>query len=152
MVNNERLSLIIFVGILVVLFTFACKKDEQDDGWSYCTDCNAENWAGTYTGTCSVYDAINNLNYSDQQVTIVVAQTGNDVLSVQVTVPVIFTISVSGPVQSSYSLSLSSNEKSFLGTLYKKETQLKLTGSAKTFYDKAGKIELLKSVNFETFK
>jgi len=139
---------ILFVAIIIV----SCSKDDTDDGWSYCPDCDTESWVGTYTGGCSVYDGLNNLTFEEQIATIVISSNGNDVLSMQISVPVHFSMYATGSLQNSYSISLSGTEKSFLATMYKKENQLRLTGSAKTYHYKGGELELIKSVNFETLK
>jgi hypothetical protein len=144
----NKFWVIIFIGFVL----FACSKDSEDDGWSYCTDCDSDKWAGTYSGTCSLYDGLNNLTWEDLIVNITISATGNDQLSVEVDVPSRFNMTVTGSLLNSYSISLTGTEKSLLGTMYIKENQLKFSGSAKTYRDKVGELELLKSVNFETIK
>jgi hypothetical protein len=143
----------IFISILLVfIFTSSCNKQNETE-WNYCTGCTNNTWAGEYEGSGAFYT----INQPDKTEEIEVSVTIDKLTDSQIKIVVSstnkFYASFTGDKNNSdYYFDLTGTEKSIHLTLYKKDSEYKLTGVAKTFTYRDGALVLEKSVSFEVFK
>ena len=141
---------ILILGIILILMS--CKKDDPNDGWESCLECNITSWVGTFSGTTEFKDLSTGNTTTGLPITIVVTEIAKNYLRVQVQVPNYYTVTLSGNYVGTYSISLASSNYSFSGNLQKKDNSLRLIGDSKYFVEKVNEIVTEKIVVFEALK
>lgn len=149
MIKILRVS--IFCLGIVLLFT-TCKKDDPNDGWESCFDCDITSWLGTYKGTAEFKDYVAGSTTSGLPVTITVTEISENYLSVQVNIPNYYAATLSGNYVGTYSISLASSNYSFSGSMQKKDNSLRLIGESKYFIIKVDEIITKEIAVFEAEK
>ncbi|MBL7105830.1 MAG: hypothetical protein ISS18_16015 [Bacteroidales bacterium] len=152
MFNNIKITYFLILGLVIVLPLSGCKKEDSNDDWNCCYECNVGSWAGVFTGSCDVFNANNNSTVENQPVTIEIEETGENYLMVKVSVPGYYSSTVFGSLIDSYYVSFAGTSSSFSGTLYTKKNQLRLTGNAKSYHIESDSVVIEKVVNYETLK
>ena len=149
MIKTLRAS-IFWVG-LIILFT-TCKKDDPDDGWEACLDCDITSWIGTFKGTAEFKDYVSGSTTSGLSITITITEISDNYLSVQINIPNYYSATLSGNYVGTYSISLASSNYSFSGNMQKKDNSLRLIGESKYFIIKVNEIITKKIAVFEAEK
>ena len=126
-----RSGIIIIAGFLF-LFT-NCKKDETED-FSYCTGCPIEEWVGDFAGKGTYFKASTGTTQEDIDVTLKVKITSGDNLSFNILAPNYFSQVFYGSKDNDqHYIQIAGTAKSLDLNLYKKVTEYKITGTAKTY-------------------
>lgn len=152
MFNNNKITYLLILGLVIVLLLSGCKKEESNDDWNCCYECNVGSWAGVFTGSCDVFNANNNSTIENQPVTIEIEETDENYLMVKISVPGYYSSTAFGSLINTYSASFAGTSSSFSGTLYTKKNQLRLTGNAKSYHTENDSVIIEKVVNYETLK
>ncbi len=140
--------------LLSLSFIFiGCEKDKEDNsGWENCLECTTKSWVGEYSGKGDYSNFNNNTEMKDADVFINIEETANDYLTIYLHVPSLYTATVSGDLSSSYIVSFAGSSSSVTATMFIKDGELKLTGSARKFHYKVDSLIIDQVVTFETFK
>ena len=139
--------------ILLIVFVFmSCKKDDPNDGWESCLECNINSWIGIYSGTAEFKDLSAGNTKAGLPVTISVTEIAENYLRVQVQVPNYYASTLSGNYVGSYSISMAGSNYSFSGNLQTKDNSLRLIGESKYFVIKENEIITEEIVVFEALK
>lgn len=131
----------------------ACTDKENDDGgWSVCSDCTIDSWIGTFEGTATFFDGSNLSTEDGLEMTIRFEETGADYLTAYIITPNYYSTTLSGELNTGYSVSFAGSGASLSATLYKKEGMLKITGTSKKFHYKIDNLVIDESITFESIK
>ena len=121
---------ILFLFIGIVIFT-QCKKDTYD--WGFC-NCNIETQVGEYSGGGNYYKG-DEVAFEEVDVQLVIEQITSTNLKIQVLVPDKYSEALNGLKEdSTYYLTINGSNKSLIMNLKRKESELKLIGTAKNFH------------------
>lgn len=124
-------SLIILCACLIILFQ-NCKKETED--FSYCSNCEVEEWKGRYTGNGNYFKSSSGETTEDVEVIVTVNITSENNLSVNVLSPNILSQNFFGSKDDPFHyLQFAGSSKSLDLNLYKKGEEYKITGTAKTY-------------------
>ena len=140
--------------ILLLCFIFSgCEKNKEDsNGWKNCTECTTESWTGEYSGKGDYSNFTTGADMKDADVSINIEETATDYITIYLHVPSLYTATVSGDLSSSYIVSFAGSSSSVTATMFIKDGELKLTGSARKFHYKVDSLIIDQVVTFETFK
>jgi len=140
-----------WIGFLFLIFT-SCNKTEESD-WTYCNDCNVEAWIGTYHGDGTYYAGNNPNVTTDVSIDFSIRELYNQKWKIVVSSENIFIITFIGDmVDTGYYYEQAGSSKSIHLTLYEKDGNYKISGSAKTYDATEDSVILVKSVSFDVFK
>lgn len=139
------------LSLLVVLFQ-NCNKEEDD--FVYCTDCPIEEWDGNFTGSGTFFKASSGTTTEDVQVSVNISIKSGDKLAVNVLSPNLFSKSFQGTKEdSNHYMQFAGSNQSLDLSLYKKGTEYKITGTAKTYkIPSGGGLAINESLTFRVFK
>jgi hypothetical protein len=145
-----RTNVIISLLILVTI-NFSCKKEESP-GYTFCNDCNIEEWTGEYVGVSSYYDS--NETKDGVETTVTIENTSGTVLKTLVNVTDLMLVSFYSSKEDSvgYYYSVYGSSKSLDLTLSKNDTEYKLSGTVKTFHYEKDTLVIDESASFITYK
>ncbi len=153
MLVNSKVHKVLFLLVSFSFILLACeKKDENSDGWKYCTECTIESWVGEYTGIGDYNNYNKNATTQDVDVSITIEQTATDYITVYFQAPSYYTTTVSGDLASPDIISFAGSSSSLSATMYIKDGELKLTGNTKKFHYKQDTLIVDQVVTFETIK
>jgi len=129
-----------------------CKKDVDEEDWRACYNCSFSAWIGSFEGTASYYNGASNSNTDNLQVTVDVMETGENYLTISVQVPNNYYATNSGELTGGYYVNMAGSGNSLSASLYKKDNQIKISGSAKIYHYKVDEIIIDKVVSFDAVK
>lgn len=153
MLVNSKVHKVLFLLLSFSFIFTACeKKDENSDGWQYCTECTVESWVGEYTGMGDYNNFNKNAKTQAVDVSIAIEQTATDYITVYFQAPSYYTTTVSGDLASPDIISFAGSSSSLSATMYIKDGEFKLTGNTKKFHYKQDTLVVDQVVTFETIK
>lgn len=153
MLQVLRLLLIIGLVFTIIMGLYSCNQDKNDeDPWSYCTTCTTDSWIGEFTGTGDYNNFNNNSSKADVPVTIGIEETAPEYLSVYFQAPSYLSFSVSGSLLSSYIISFAGSGSAVTSTMYTRDGNLRMNGSAKKYHYDSDTLVTDEIINFELFK
>lgn len=146
--NVKNIKSLWFIAI-ILLFLTACSKEEKQENWSNCYNCNLDSWTGSWTGKASVFNAQNNSTTEGLDVNVGIAETGTNYLTFSLIIPNQYSSTISGELLAAYSVSFAGSNNSITATIFEKEGEYKLTGTAKKFHYKVDELVIETVVTFE---
>ena len=139
------------IGILMLLGS-SCNKDD-DPGWLYCDECSTQDWYGNYSGDGSLYVWYNPDETSNVVVDVSIEPLYENTWKIVVSSEDNFILSFMGKeVDTGCFFDMAGTGKSIHLTLFNKEGEYKISGSAKSYDNTGDSVILNKSVSFEVFK
>ncbi len=143
-------------GFLILIITWLilfsnCKKEE--DSWNYCDNCTLEEWAGDYNGTGNYFSDSDSNSDLDVPVVVLIETGSGNLLKTKVTVEDRFMVSFTSlKNDSSYFYEVPGTNKSLSLSLSRKNSEYKLSGTAKSFHYQSDTLFIDHSVSFEVFR
>jgi len=143
---------ILFIILLSGVFTH-CKKETDD--WIFC-NCTIDSWIGNYSGSANYYEG-EEVDAQQLNVQLTVEQFAPENLKISVVAEDVYTETFYGIKRdSTYYLTINGSNKSLIMNLKIKESELKLTGTAKNFHwkieDDSTFLVTDKTLAFDVFK
>lgn len=139
---------VIIIFITGLLIFSGCKKDEVN--WTYCTDCEISNWTGDYTGVGEYFNGKITVNLLT---TISIENTSGNVLKTTINVEDVFSTNfVSTKNDNEYYYDVPGSNKSLNLTLSTKDSEYKLTGTAKLYHFEKDTLVIDQSISFDAFR
>lgn len=138
--------------VLVLVLPSCENKTDENDGWVFCYDCDVGSWEGSYSGTAEYFESNGLTSEDGLEVNITFQETGTNYLTVSLHVPNYYSTTVSGELNSPYSISFAGSGSSITASLYTKENELRITGNSKKFHYKVDSLIVDEVVSFEALK
>lgn len=154
-IDFMRYSKILLIPFLVIiLFTSeSCKKTEDIDDYKLCPECTNEEISGNYNGD-GMYFTDNNSDVSENvDINLNVNQIESSLNEIEVDVFNKFSKSYFVTrEEGSASMTISGTSQSINITIYKKNTEYRINGTAKVYHTQADTLFIDHSVSFAVFK
>ncbi|PKP52965.1 MAG: hypothetical protein CVT92_06270 [Bacteroidetes bacterium HGW-Bacteroidetes-1] len=143
-----KLLALFFLGTLLVAIT-SCNKEKES--WEWCNECQSDFISGSYEGIAShtrYVDSSNFIETKNKDAYVNIMDNGST-MTVQSGVINLFALTVSGQFQQTYYIEMGNNSMRFSATIWRKDNEVKLVGSAQKFNSN---VELTEILEFEVFK
>jgi len=146
-------ALFIITLLLSILFSSqACKKINENE-FELCGSCSNTEISGNYTGSGQYFTDDDPLKTENVDVKLTLENTDTDFFNINIEVPEKFSKSYfAARNEDGAAIGISGTTKSINLTIYKKDSEYQINGTAKVYHSRSDTLYLNHSVSFTVFK